>query len=289
MQKLMVNCASCHGTGTNKPFFASLAAFESRLAYDVHHVVPGHPEQSQLMALLQGGAAGTYTQMPLGGAPFSVLETNGMTEITMDQLRQWITELRPPIDVTPVDSRDAPTIQRLSAELVLVSLRDQLGLTDQDFFLPDYSYQRGGTYAVRSPDAIPRISNYQSAPLYLRFAALGGPDHLEGKQRSQELSPSFLQTLIQLSQTWCRVAVTNNGNTAFFQRAQRSDTSASNAAAIRDNIAYLHLRMLGEPASTEEVQEIYQEVFVPYEATDVTTAWVAVCSTLVRHPLWLSF
>jgi len=37
------------------------------------------------------------------------------------------------------------------------------------------------------------------------------------------------------------------------------------------------------------VQEIYQEVFVPYEATDVTTAWVAVCSTLVRHPLWLSF
>ena len=60
------------------------------------------------------------------------------------------------------------------------------------------------------------------------------------------------------------------------------------AADIKDNISYLHLRMLGMPAEAEQVDAIFEEVFVAHEPAGPKTAWVAVCSYFVRHPLWLS-
>ncbi|HEY0883532.1 MAG TPA: hypothetical protein VGD87_18495, partial [Archangium sp.] len=64
-------CASCHTTG-NKPYFASLAAFENGLAYDTRWVNPADPDGSGLVKLLEGAAPGSYPQMP-PGEPYTAL------------------------------------------------------------------------------------------------------------------------------------------------------------------------------------------------------------------------
>ena len=47
--------------------------------------------------------------------------------------------------------------------------------------------------------------------------------------------------------------------------------------------------MLGEVATTEEVDAIYTQVYLPLETTNTRTAWTGVCASFVRHPLWVSF
>ena len=48
--------------------------------------------------------------------------------------------------------------------------------------------------------------------------------------------------------------------------------------------------MLGVRATAEEVDAMFDEAFVPYETReDPPTAWIAVCATLIRDPLWVSY
>jgi hypothetical protein len=56
---------------------------------------------------------------------------------------------------------------------------------------------------------------------------------------------------------------------------------------VRANIRALHLRMLGEPATDADVDDLYVNVFAHYP--DAITAWTAVCSALVRDPLWILY
>jgi hypothetical protein len=92
----------------------------------------------------------------------------------------------------------------------------------------------------------------------------------------------------QVSQAWCEAAVNKTDNTALFQGVSPTEGSDVAEAAIKANIAYLHLRMLGIPATDEDVTKIFNDVFVAHEEAGPKTSWVAVCSYFVRHPLWLS-
>ena len=299
MNALAPDCASCHGSNANKPYFASLAAFESTVAYDTTLVVPGKPEESELVRILKGEGTGTFTQMPTSGASFAARDAAGKTLITVAEIEDWIKNL-PPQSAPNFDYLKAPTIRRLTADEVLNSLNEPLGLSDQDFFdeqplgaLTDPLSLKEGDRALpaRSPDALNyrRDEAFVAAQVYPRYLGLGGASWLIGKPPDLSLSPVFLETMTQLSQARCRKAVEKRGNLAFFRFARSSDTSANAKESIKKNIGYLHLRLLGEVATTEGLDDLYEHLFVPYEATDVTTAWIAVCTGLVRHPLWASY
>jgi mono/diheme cytochrome c family protein len=282
MNALLPTCAACHGAGTNDPFFASLTAFENLLVYNRYYVVPGKPDESELLRLLSGSGTRTYRQMPANGASFAALERGGQTRITTAELRQWVQQLEPRAEAPAISAADAPSVRRLTAEQIVDSLTDQLGLTAAELATPG----RESPYGVRSPDALGPPPSARARQL---FDMLGGPDWLNGKARTTAFSPVFLQALVPLSQAWCRLAVTKPGNVALFKEAKLTDRSASAAPAIRKNIEYLYLRMIGEPPLPETADELFQNVFVVFEPKGTETAWTAVCSALVRDPLWLSY
>jgi hypothetical protein len=55
------------------------------------------------------------------------------------------------------------------------------------------------------------------------------------------------------------------GDKAIFRDASPADTSMAAPEKIRANIAYLHLRLLGEPADDAAVDTFYTGVFLPAE------------------------
>src|SRR5512132_3047974 len=61
---LKPTCEGCHTTGS-RGYFASLQAFESLVAYNPQEVVPGKPDESQLILLLEGKGTLAYKQMPI--------------------------------------------------------------------------------------------------------------------------------------------------------------------------------------------------------------------------------
>ena len=106
-------CKACHDTGSNRPIFASLEAFENLLVYNRAVVVPGDPTKGSLIPLLEGKATGSYTQMPLTGEPFAKLASAGTTKISMEALKAWITTLPPPDPIRSGPHRDSATTRRL--------------------------------------------------------------------------------------------------------------------------------------------------------------------------------
>jgi hypothetical protein len=91
-----------------------------------------------------------------------------------------------------------------------------------------------------------------------------------------------------MAQAWCRQAIELDSE-LLFRHATRDSDSAVDREAIRANIEYLHLHMLGVVASEADVEAMYEGVYREYEAAaDAPTAWTAVCAALVRDPLWLS-
>lgn len=289
-------CAGCHTMG-NRPFFASLAAFENGLLYDRRYVVPGDPDGSVLIALLEGRGTGTYTQMP-PGMSYAMAYAEGKAKISLTELKAFIRELpaTPPTPAAPLP--EAFTVRRLSAEEMVLSLMGQLGLELADFVdtsSPNWREQeltfRGGRLGVWPVDWAPGISHqYVSDDASgERFLALGGPQTLEFRGPDRTLSPSAVQTLVQVSQAWCSQAIDKQGNRAVLRHVTLNDKSDTKAAEIRANIAALYLRMLGDPAPAEDVEAIYQRLYLPYEATSTKAAWTAVCASFVRHPKWLTY
>ncbi|MBL8951783.1 MAG: hypothetical protein JNK82_13455 [Myxococcaceae bacterium] len=281
--RLKPTCGGCH-TVDMRPFFGSLEAFENLIVYDTKYVVPMDPAGSTLLAMLRGTAAKPMPPVP--SAPFSGLEAERKTFITMTELEEWIRRLQPrtvPVVIDP------PLVRRKTAEQVQAALYQQLGLTEADFYDAAFNVRGGDAYAVRSPDATPYAdSTGQGATL---FVSLGGPHRLEGKWRNDGVTPGFLQALTHTSQAWCRAAVTKPGNTAVLSRATLADasTTAPGAAAIKANIAELYLKLLGEPAPQAEVDDLFTNVFVRYESKGAATAWTAVCAALIRDPLWILY
>jgi hypothetical protein len=291
------SCVACHGAGASKPFFASLRSFEDLLVYDPFYVTPGDAGGSRLMALLEGRATGAFTQMPLGGDPFATRAARGETGITMDALRAWIETLPPRgANDTEPDPESIAT-RPLRAEEMLRALADQVGLDFEEDFISSMgnNYDSptvvlGGSFPVRSPDAVFDLHYGADAVAEERFTNLGGPSWLGGVMRRKEVNPGFTLTLAQLSQAWCSYAIVDLDRRALFTAVGPDDPSSTHSAAIKENLAYVHLRMLGEPATRAEIDRLYDSLFVPYEtAESPRTAWVAICSAMVRHPLWMTY
>ncbi|WNG37197.1 hypothetical protein F0U61_28610 [Archangium violaceum] len=290
-------CEGCHVAG-NKPFFASLTAFENGLVYDERYVKRGDPENSMLVQMLEGTAPGSYPQMP-PGQPYEELVAHGRTTLTIEQVKAWIRDLPPPPKRLEAPDAEAFSVRRLSAEEMVVSLMDQLGLTLEDFVSttdPDWRNKayvvNGGKLFVWPGDWAPGISDQYISDLRSieRFEALGGGNSLLYRKRDVGFGPSAAQTLVQMSQAWCARAVDKKGNTAVLRYVTLADTSASNPDAVQKNLRALYLRMLGQPPSEEEAKQLYEQVYVPLEAQkNARLGWIGVCATLIRHPLWITY
>ena len=286
-------CAGCHGQSSNKPFFVSLAAFENLMVRNPAYVVPGKPDESGLIRLLEGKGDGLFKQMPPSGDSFATLAGAGKTHIEVAGVRAWIAELEA---LPPNEAPDLSTAstRRLTAEELTTTLMDQIGLVFEDDFVAGYGADYGsptvqlkGDLAAYSPDSAPPPE--AAGDREARFIALGGPGWMARRPRDQSISPPFLQNLVQLSQAWCRMAVNKTTNEVLFAKVQKDATSTAAAAQIKDNIAYLYLRMLGEAPTADDVGRVYDEIFLRYEPEGTDVAWTAVCASFVRHPLWLSF
>lgn len=283
-------CAGCHASG-EYGYFASAVAFESLLVRDTDLIVPGDPDGSPLVHLLEGRREGSsLTQMPLSGDPFSVLAERGETDIGMAEIRTWIAELRTPgVSTTP--DATAATVQRLSATHFELGLRDLLGLTHEDFFT-DHPQGNGSirviardpdAFAVRSPDRVAFAEGTN------RYESLGGGSAVVQRVEDRTPGTTFVQTLVPLSQAWCARAVRKVDNAALFTVAT-SATGSADIDDLRAQIADWHLLFLAEPASDDDVASIVDAVFVPLETeTDAETAWIGTCAYFVRHPLFVLY
>ncbi|MBX7116314.1 MAG: hypothetical protein K1X64_18455 [Myxococcaceae bacterium] len=282
-EELKGTCAGCHADGMNKPFFASVNAFQKLLVEDTAWVVPAKPAQSNLLALLEGRGTGQYTQMPSTGDTFSKLAADGHTTVNMAELSLWISSLETQV-TTPTGPVVDTYLKRKTAEQILNALYKQLGLTESDFINSDLDAI--ADYATRSPDDY--FQKYGEKPGAANWVALGGPNYVEGLARKTDVGATFAQALTPISQAFCRRSILKSGNNALFIDAKLSDTSATAKASIENNIRSLHLKMLGQPATDDDVAELlglFQEV----EPKGTTTAWTAVCSALIRDPLWVFY
>ena len=83
------------------------------------------------------------------------------------------------------------------------------------------------------------------------------------------------------------MAIAKPTNTLLFPHVDKTAKSATAADDIRKNLGYLHLHFLGEPADPADLEDVFQNVFLPLEAeSDSLTAWAGVCSYFIRHPKW---
>lgn len=288
------HCASCHQAGAIG-YFASLDAFQNLLVADARLIVPGDPDASELIKLLEGEGSGSLPQMPLGMNSFADLDAMGQTAISMDELRTWIAELEVNGVASATPDYEARTVRKLSARHIEHGLRDLLGLERDDFFLDASSYgvlveeHRGrGLYPVHDPDAIPGSF---SAPPVDNFYNLGGGSTLRAVGSDPNFTPPLIQTLVPLSQQWCSMAVAKESNDALFRHAT-ADTTSEDPAAVRANIAHLYLHFLAVEATEADIDEVFDQVFVPLESdgdNDAATAWAGVCSYFVRHPQFLVY
>ncbi|WP_163867437.1 hypothetical protein [Myxococcus eversor] len=289
-------CEGCHVNG-NKPFFASLAAFESGLVYDERFVKRGDPEGSLLIKMLKGVAPGSYAQMP-PGQPYEQLVASGRVTMTIAQVEAWIRDLKaPPVQLdtpSPVEFK----VRRLAADEMVVSLMDQLGLALEDFVSTSDPHWRDQAYVVNwnkffvwPGDWAPGISGqYVSDPRSVeRFEALGGGNSLEYRKKDPSFGPSAGQALVQMSQAWCGRAVDKPNNKAVLRFATLADTSTKSPDAVQKNLRNLYLRMLGQPPADAELKELYEQVYLPLEAQSTRLAWVGTCAALIRHPLWITY
>jgi hypothetical protein len=280
-QRLSPTCAGCHDEGTTVPLAADFPSFEQLVIYNEDLVQFGRPDESVLLTMLAGEAPPPLEQMPPGAVSFAELAERGATEIAMDELAAWIEDLEP-CDV-PGGDLSPRFVRRAGAEQIRASLMDQLDLTLADV-------EHASRFPIDDPSFPELPSGHNSSrSAEARWQALGGPNFLQGDVRNNDFGPLFIQALGPTAQAYCRSSITL-GRDALFRHASRDSDSSQDEAAIRDNIRFLFLKMLGIDADDEEVDAMYRAVYLPYEsAQDSTTAWVAVCAAFVRHPLWVSY
>lgn len=218
-----------------------------------------------------------------------MLANEGRTTINMAELSLWISKL-PPKDPNIIPQPTGPitntSVRRKTAEQVLRTLYEQLGLNEGDFINSDLDAI--ADYAARSPDAYNQ--KYGDKPGASLFIALGGPNYVEGLARKNDIGPTFIQALTPISQAWCRRSVNKAGNQALLIDATLSDSTSTTAgrAAVENNIKSLHLKMLGAPADADDVADLLG-LFQEIEPEGSATAWAAVCSVLIRDPLWILY
>lgn len=278
------SCASCHGPGTARPFFASVTSFEDLLVYDTRYVVPGDPERSALVALLEGRGTGAYAQMPLAGDAFATLAARGETAVGMSEIRSWITALPPPDLSRSGPDPEAVTIRRLSADEYINALEVALG-QDPNGGVPPLLNTEG--LAPLAPDS-PTGIDYQDSGRRQTYLMLGGPSYLGQRPPDTNWGPSGLLAVTQLAQGACVRAVERTEPT-FFVHVTSTARLPEAEADVRENLAYLYSRFLHTPAEADEIDALYREVYVPAESVSPRVAWVQVCTALARDPLFITF
>lgn len=288
-------CAGCHLAGS-KPYWASLTAFEA-LVYDPKYVTRGDPDSSLLVKLFKANAPGSFAQMP-PGETYEAMVARGAATMSIADVEQWIRDLPPQGTVFAEPIPERFTLRRLTAEEMVVSAMSQLGLTLEDYVdtsSPDWRTTeftvRGGGFFIWPKDWAPGISRQyvSDSRTVERYEALGGMAALDNRGKDISLGPAAVQTLVQMSQAWCKRAIEKPGNTAVLRHVTLADRSATKSAEIKRNIAALHLRMLSEPASEQTLETLYTRVYLAAETQSTKAAWIAVCASFMRHPLWLSY
>ena len=282
-------CEGCHLTGV-RGFFASLKAFQSLLVADPRLVVPGDPEQSELLRLLKGSGTGAFKQMPIAGPSYEVLAATGAQQLSINEISNWIAGLT----VQQRDARpdpESPRVARLSATQIQRTLYQQLGLTHDDFFesgsefgVPMASAKNGDElYPLQGPDALPTPAN---RPTLERHLALGGGSALMQVRAQLDTGPTFVHSLTPLAQRWCRLALEKPANSALFPAGAAMSADATKAKAT---LRRWHFHFLAERASDAEVDAVYDKVFVPLVAGGLDVAYVGACSYFIRHPQWIFY
>jgi hypothetical protein len=278
--RLRANCVGCHGSGASKPYFASFKSFQDLLMTDARFVVAGQPEQSGLIALLEGTASGSYPEMPIGKS-FKKLEEEHATTIRIDEVRTWLSTLTADQTKGGLAKADpnARTVRPLRAAEITHNLMELLGLTYADFgaSADQLNFFREGRYFIY-PNTDLTIAK-DDWPGRAHYQALGGGNFLAGAPPEKQTSATALQVMLQASVRYCRGSLGR-----LMKKASLSDTSATNPAAIHQNIRYLFLHLTGTDASTEQIENLYQEVYLPYETNSTSSAWQAVCAQLLLRP-----
>jgi hypothetical protein len=289
---LKPTCEGCHSTGA-RGYFASLSAFESLVVYEPKEVVPGKPDESQLILLLEGHGTRAFAQMPPSGPTFAEIAAMGKSKLSMTQIRDWVSKLRAHApDRLP--SIEARRIARIGAADVQRALYQQLGLTDDDFFLPASEYsiphktsQDDNNYPLTSADSLP--APYEGLPVE-RFASLGGGAPMVQMKADNTVSPSFVGTMTQVSQRWCGKALAKTPNAALVPASANLAVGSTDPAQVKAVLRFWFLHFLAVDASPAEVDRVYEGVFLPLEAgKDVRTGYVGACSYFIRHPDWIFY
>ena len=289
MQALTPVCAGCHLVGT-RGYFASAEAFQSLLVADPRLVQRGDPDGSELIRLIEGRGTGAFRQMPIGTTDYPALLASGQATLSIEDLRAWVRELPAPMRSASPDGR-APRITRLSATQIQRSLYQQLGLSEADFFTPAGEYgiamaeARGGDepYPLQPVDAIPMPRQRTTAD---RFHALGGGSTLRQVRADNDVGPTFVLTLMQVSQRWCRMGLAKTTNEALFPAGT---TRVTDEANVRSTIRRWSLHFHARHAEDAEVDALYDLVWRPVSTGEVEAGWVALCSTFIRHPDWIFY
>jgi hypothetical protein len=281
---LAPSCEGCHSATSGKPFFASLASFEATLAYNEAYVVRGKPDESRLVALLEGTATGTYQRMPLGNQSFADLAQKGQTKISVEQIRAWITALPAQGSESRAPDPTAVSTRRLRADELLKAVQIALGYPTATGGVPPLL---GGSMQPLSPDS-PKTIDYNDDGRRESYKMLGGPSYMDGRPPEKSWSPSSLAVVTQIATRECTRAVKDK-SPVFFKFATPADTLPAGAAAVNANVAYLHRRFLGLTATPDDTKALVDQVFVPASARGAEVAWVEVCAALIRHPHFVTF
>ncbi len=288
---LRARCEGCHIMGA-RGYFASIEAFESLIAYNPDLVVPGKPDDSEFVRLLEGGGAGPFPQMPPAGPTYAELASSGEASLSMAEIRTWVTELGDHA-ADPRPSASAPRIARLGAAEVQRALYQQLGLSDDDFFIPASNYdiphkstgQQDEKYPMSSLDAVP--APFESLPAD-RFASLGGGSAMYQRKYDPSISPSFAGSLAQIAQRWCAMALDKADNTTLLPGGNTSMVGSTDPAAVKAILRGWFLHFHAVEAADDDVDHVFDALFVPLETeTDARAAYVGTCSYFIRHPDWV--
>ncbi|MBL8909757.1 MAG: hypothetical protein JNM17_03535 [Archangium sp.] len=288
MRALAPHCEGCHVTGA-RAFFSSVSSFQNLIVSDMRLIKPGDPANSEFVKLLEGTGTGAFTRMPIGTRSYAELVAAGTATLTIDEVKQWVTGLATQARDARPDS-NAPRITRVRAEQVQRALYQQLGLVYADFFVDasDFGIPRA---EARSDDLYP----FQPADEYLaprgseardRFHGLGGGSVVTQQKADPSISPTFVLTLTQVSQRWCRLGYRKMTNDALFPNGA---TKATDEANVKATITRWFLHFHGRVATPAEVDAMYTNVWTPLAGGGAEAGFTGLCSAFVRHPDWIFY
>lgn len=287
MRALAPSCEGCHLTGV-RAYWSSVTSFQNLVVANPALITPGDPDASEFVRLLEGQGKGAFKQMPIGTKSYAELVRDGAATLPVDDVKAWVRGLTAqPRNAQP--DFGAARVSRLKPEQVQRALYQQLGLVHGDFYISAGEYgilmaeSRGDeAYPLQPNDAIP--APRQQGPRD-RFQALGGGSSFGQRKSDLTVGPSFVLTLTQVSQRWCRLGLNKMGNVALFPAGT---TRATDEANVKATIRRWFLHFHGTKATDAAVDELYTTVWTPLK-TDSEAAWVGLCSSFIRHPDWIFY